>query len=650
MPEHDAIEAILGPRGALARAIPGYEHRPQQIAMARRVLGALKDRRFLVAEAGTGTGKTLAYLVPAILSGRKVVISTATKNLQEQIVFKDLPLVKQVAGRPFTATLMKGRQNFLCKLKFEDFCAGPEFAVPAEAKRWPALRAWAGSTPTGDRAEANLPDEIEMWKSLSTGSATCLGQKCRLYEDCFVTRMRNAARESDVLVVNHHLFFADLAVRTAAQGAPGAEVIPPYEAVVFDEAHALEDVASEFFAVEMSPLRVAELARDAAMELDLDDRRAEALMRLLDKAQHLCGEVFTALTKLLPKGDRAIRVLPSTWKASSGICVELETALRAVAGLIGDSEDVVVKSLARRAEQMGDDLAFLRRAEDPAFVYWLEVRARAAFLKAAPVDIAKELRERLYGRIDTAIFTSATLATDGKFDFLLRRLGLVEVDGSPLYEVDAAAFDSPFDFSSQAALYLPSHLPEPGSQAFAVAVAEEIGRLCAITGGRAFALFTSLRNMRAAHDALKDRLPWRVLLQGEAPKHRLLELFKAEPAVLFASHSFWEGVDVPGEALSLVVIDKLPFANPQDPIVAARMDHLKSRDRDPFNEYQLPAAVLALRQGFGRLIRTRADRGIVAVLDPRLHTRGYGRAFLDSLPGCPRIVDLEPLRGWWTRQ
>lgn len=646
----DPIDAVLAPGGALARAIAGYEHRPEQIAMAHKVRDALAQRRFLLAEAGTGTGKTLAYLVPAILSGRKVVVATATRNLQQQVVRKDLPLVARALGFDVRWALMQGRQNYLCKLKFEQFDGARSFRSRAEAALWPRLKKWAAKTATGDRAEADLPDDFSTWGDLSTPSAACLGSACADYDDCFVTRMRERARAAEIVVVNHHLFFADLVVRDAARGAPGAEVIPPYQAVIFDEAHALEDVATEFFAIEVSPLRIADLARDAAVLLAPGEERSTRMLNLLEKAERLAAVLLRDVAAAAGAGDeRGVRLLAGTLRPFADRATEVEVALGAARGLLGGSDDATIQALARRAGEIQSDLAFVRRADDPSYVYWVEMRARAPFLKAAPVDVAAELRSRLYARIDTAVFTSATLTAEGRFDYVRRRLGISDTAGVAAYPTDTIALDSPFDFGRQAVLYAPGHLPDPSDPGFVAAAADEIERLCAITGGRAFALFTSLKNMRGAHRALKDRLSWRVLLQGERPKHRLLEAFVARPSVLFASHSFWEGVDVPGEALSLVIIDRLPFASPADPLVAGRIDFLRGQERDPFAEYQLPQAVLALRQGFGRLIRTRTDRGIVAVLDRRLVTRPYGRVFVESLPRCERFGRLAEIAGWWRR-
>ncbi len=647
----DPILAVLGPGGLLARRSEAYEHRPQQITMAKLVRRALDERRYALIEAGTGTGKTLAYLLPAVLSGRRVVVSTATKTLQEQIVLKDLPLLREVSGFDFEATVMKGRGNYLCLARLDRAEEDPQFTLPSreDLKAFKAVKTWAHATQSGDRAELDLPEGLSLWRELSATSETCSGQRCPRHEDCFVTRMRRKAAESDLIIVNHHLFFADLHLRTA--GGPsrgGAEVIPRYEAVVFDEAHALEDVATEFFGVAASDYRIADLVRDTehALGEELGER---GVARRLERLERVAKALFDQVEAQAPKGgDPARRLDAARSKALGDPCRDLQESLLGLKAALGDSEESEVQALGRRCKEIADDLHFLVSASEPGFVFWSETRARARFLRAAPIDVAEELQERLYATTDSVVFTSATLAAQGSLDFVKKRLGLTDAEtGADRYTVDTLVLDSPFDFKAQAALYTPTTLPEPTDPAFVGAVAEEIYRLCEITGGRAFALFTSLKNMTEAHRLLKDRLPYRVLLQGERPKQALLEEFKERPSVLFAAHSFWEGVDVQGAALSLVVIDKLPFASPADPVVAARIEQLREKKGDPFGQYQVPEAALALRQGFGRLIRSRRDRGVVAILDRRLTTKGYGKAFLDSLPACGRTPDREVIAGWW---
>ncbi|MBX5482669.1 MAG: ATP-dependent DNA helicase [Myxococcaceae bacterium] len=642
-----SVDGILGEHGALAAALPGFEHRPEQLEVARAVEEAFANRSYLIAEAGTGTGKTLAYLVPAILSGRRVVVSTATRNLQEQIFFKDVPLLRDVLGLEFEAAYVKGRANYLCLHRFEARAASLRFDTPEDVAAWPRIAAWAERTQTGDRAELDLPEDLPAWKDLSSTSETCLGARCPLYESCFVTRMRRRAEAADVVVANHHLFFADLALRSRPGGSETG-VLPRYEAVVFDEAHAIDEVATDFFGFQVSNYRIEDLAGDAQRALQPDAPGADTLGALAARLKwHADAFIHRASVLLRFAHDGAVRLEAQSLKGAATERAQLVDALQSLHAFCAPraEEAPELASIARRAGEIAEQLELLACADEPGHVFWAEARGRGLFLRAAPIEVGDDLRRRLYANVDTVVFTSATLTAEGRFDYFARRMGLSPADeGVPYATVSVA---SPFDYSAQAALYVPDHLPEPNAPGFARAVADELVALCEVTGGRAFALFTSLRNMEAAWAAAKDRLPYQVLLQGERPKRALLEAFRERPSVLFASHSFWEGVDVPGEALSLVVIDKLPFASPGDPRVAARIDLLRERGEDPFGAYQLPEAAIALRQGFGRLIRSRRDRGVVAILDPRLRARAYGRTFLRSLPPARRVDTLEALRAWF---
>ncbi len=656
---------MLGEGGRLARALPGYEHRADQLAMAHAVEQALSRRAYLVAEAGTGTGKTLAYLVPAVLSHRRVIVSTATKTLQEQIWQKDLPLLRDACGLVFRAAYLKGRSNYYCLARAAEFARAPTFAVREEAALWPRIEAWAQETATGDRSELDLPDQLLTWKDLSATSDSCTGRECAFYEECFVTRARAEAAEADVLLVNHHLFFADLAMRSRA----GVEILPEHDVVVFDEAHALEEVATEYFGLQVSSYRLEELARDAARGV-ADRPDLVSFMKSATSELRKAGERFfqgvadgmraagrtgerrggrmspprsEARTRALPHDD--VRApLTDEILAPLGLDQDrLDAALHALRDLLSDADAPQLAQLARRAGELRVELAAVTAMKEPSRVYFAETRGRGVFLRAAPIDVAEELQERLYRRTDTVVFTSATLAAQGRFDYFRRTVGL-----APEFDVGELRFEGPFDFARQAALVSPEGMPEPNDPSFVERAAVVIRDLTEVTGGRAFVLCTSTRNMNALHRASRD-LPYRILLQGERPKGRLLELFRAEPSVLFATASFWEGVDVPGEALSLVVIDRLPFAPPGDPVVAAKLRAVEAQGGDGFSELQVPAAALALRQGFGRLVRTRQDRGLVAVLDRRLVTKGYGRAFLATLPRCPLLRTVADARRWWER-
>ncbi len=660
----DELQALLGPGGALARALPGYEHRQDQLSMAQAVAQALRERRYLVVEAGTGTGKTLAYLAPAALSGRKVVVSTATKTLQEQIWTRDLPLLAETAGLPVRAAYLKGRANYYCLARGADFARRPSFAARDEAALWPRVEEWLRHTETGDRSEIDLPDQYGAWREISATGETCLGKDCERYEECYVNVARAKAAEADLVLVNHHLFFADLAMRTSRAGV---EVLPPYDAVVFDEAHALEDVATEYFGLMVSSHRVTELARDAgraaADRPDLQKLVRERTAELEKASERFFGGIAAQLRRSPPRGPalrprwgaapgapllldgdgRAARaaLTPRMLAGVEGEQGRLAAALEELRELLVDGEGPALAVLARRAGELRVELEAVTGLNEPTRVYFAEARGRGVFLRAAPVDVAEELVERLYRRVDTVVFTSATLAAAGRLDYFRREVGL-----APELEVAEAIYPGPFDYGRQAALVVPEGLVDPSDPGFFRGAAGAIRELVAITRGRAFVLSTSVRGMTALREALDD-LPYPLLLQGERPKGKLLEAFREQPSVLFATQSFWEGVDVPGEALSLVVIDKLPFSPPGDPVFAARMRALEGAGRDAFAELAVPSAALALKQGFGRLIRSRVDRGLVALLDRRVLTRGYGRAFLATLPPAPLLRSVAEARAWW---
>ena len=642
------VESILGKGGALSAALPGYEARPSQLRLAQQIDRAVRGHHHLMAEAGTGTGKTLAYLVPAALSGRRVVISTATKTLQEQLFFKDIPLLRDAVGLSFDAAYLKGRANYLCAHRFEKFDQAPTFEPREEADGWASLRQWALRTQSGDRAEADLPETFRTWSSLSATSDSCLGKTCALYEPCFVTQARRKAELASVVVVNHHLFFADLALRTR----PGAReaglgVLPPYDVVVFDEAHALEDIATDFFGVQVSSFRIEDLVADALGLLAPTDPRAGMISALALALQHRAAAFFEAARPLLglDRAQSSARLSSTTYARLQGRLDEVLEALTSLRALTASEDEPALVALRRRSAELAVELDFVYRADSPDHVYWAEQRGRGIVLRASPIDLGDILRKTLYSAIDTVVFTSATLTAQGRFDYFAGRMGLSNGVEEP--SASEVSVGSPFDFSTQAALYVPTHLPEPNAPGFLEAACEELLALAQVTSGRAFFLFTSKRNMEAAHALLKDRLPCPALLQGERPKRALLEAFAQSPTVLFATHTFWEGVDVPGPALSLVVIDRLPFASPGDPRVAARIEQLQARGENPFTGYQLPEAAICLRQGFGRLIRSKDDRGIVAVLDRRLATRPYGRAFLQSLPPARRVESVEGLKQWF---
>ena len=666
--------------GPLARVLGGYEPREGQRRMAEAVAAVVEPGGTLLAEAGTGTGKTLAYLIPAILSGHRVLVSTGTKNLQEQIFFKDLPALREALGVPFTATLMKGRANYLCLHRWELYRDGVDGNTSAAGRLietsdrvlLPIIDNWATKTGTGDRAELrDLPENLPLWHEIAAEADTCLGTECPRYDECFVTRMRQRAAESDVVIVNHHLLCADASVRQSEYGA----VIPFCPTLVIDEAHQLEDIATQYFGCSLSAYRIEDLVRDADRLVSADAARtltvreneefARALARVSDHSRTFFDGLAMARA-LHPGGGQESRARYTAESledhvedglALAGSLEGLEATLALAQKPDPNTTPDVNEALAtlqRRAGEVRNDLRFLMRASDPDFVYYVETRGRGRsanadrptsagspgraatrpFLRASPIDVSRIVRDVLFERMRAIVLTSATLAVDGSFEYVKARLGIRQAS-----EVRVA---SEFDFARQALLYLPRRVPPPKAPAFAEAAAREITEILKRSRGRAFVLFTSYAVLRAVQQVVEMTLPYPILVQGTAPRTDLIERFRATPgAVLLATSSFWQGVDVVGEALSCVIIDKLPFASPGDPVTAARIDAINAAGGDAFADYQVPLAILALQQGLGRLIRHRADRGVLAVLDPRLRTMGYGRRFLASLPPAPVTHDLE---------
>jgi ATP-dependent DNA helicase DinG len=623
------MEEVLGEQGILAEGLDSYEYRPQQVAMAAAVWKALQEGGSLIVEAGPGTGKTFAYLIPAIYSGQRVVISTGTKNLQEQIFFKDIPLLREMLPVKFTVAYMKGRENYLCWRRFKIFSRQPLFKVLDEASLFEEVNAWASQTQTGDRSElGGIPEDFSAWAEICCSRDHCLGQECPDHKRCFLVRMRQSAAQAQVIVVNHHLFFADLAVRDT-----GGEVIPRYKRVIFDEAHQLEEVITAYFGLALSNYRVEELARDISRELATGKRPPVDLQGAVDDLRGKAAQLFT----LFQRGERyRLRELdPMVFSLLSDIRNCLNT-LRTVLSKRTGSEEIA--ALIRRTQEVGGDLEFILSQGDPQYVYWCENRGRGVFLRASPIDVWQELARRLYPRLETMVFTSATLSTQGGFAYFRERLGIGEAEELIL--------PSPFDLQEQVVIYLPLGLPEPNAPAFVQAAAREIEAILTITKGRAFVLFTSYKNMREVYGILKGRLPYQLLIQGEGPRHLLLEEFKEDvSSVLFATGSFWEGVDVPGEALSCVIVDKLPFDPPTEPVTQARIERIAGQGGNPFYQYQIPAAIITLKQGLGRLIRSTEDRGVLSILDNRILTKEYGKFFLQSLPPAPVVQRRDEIRG-----
>ncbi|MCS6913408.1 MAG: ATP-dependent DNA helicase [Myxococcales bacterium] len=640
-------EAFFAPKGPLARVLPGYEPRPQQIEMAQQVAEALAGPHVLLCEAPTGTGKTLAYLLPAVESGLRVVVSTGTRHLQDQIVDKDLPLLARALGRPVPATRLKGIANYLCLRRFS--------ALQAELSGTPdmdRLAAWCAETTTGDQAElAGLAEDNPLWALVSSTHETRLGGRCPFHEPCFVTRARRAAAEARIVVINHHLLCADLEVR---KRFPQARLLPSYDALICDEAHQLEDVATCHFGTSLGTNRLRAFCRD----LDRLEGPSPGLA-------HRIAPVGEALLRTLR--ERALGPSPPEGEGPEGRrtalsgehvdgepterALELDTLLWEAHQLCTTRPGEEAARMAHRAQVLRDDL--MRLVEGAArpgstLVFWLEVQGDETVLRASPVSAGAELRERLLGECPALVFTSATLAPGGRFAYARQRLGLGGED--PVVEL---RLDSPFDYRRQALLYLPEDLPEPGEPHFVAAAAARMAELVALARGRAFLLFTSWRRMLACWERLRDELGRRhlVLRQGESSPRHLLERFVSagsEGAVLFATASFWEGVDVAGPALSLVVMDKLPFAPPDDPLLQARCRRLEEEGIEPFSAYQVPRAALVLAQGFGRLVRHRGDRGVVALLDRRATGRSYGAQVLAALPpDVPRAHRLAEVAAFY---
>lgn len=644
------IADVFGPEGLIARHLTNYEHREGQIQMAEKVLEAFENKKHLIVEAGTGTGKTLAYLVPAIAATvgqkKRIVISTGTKNLQEQLMEKDIPFLQKIMPKKFSAAYMKGRGNYACLYRVHKAENQPILDGLDQIGQFEKVRNWVYETQTGDRRElVDLPEDLSFWNRINARGDICIGQKCPEYEPCFITRMRARADAADIVIVNHHLFFADLNVR----GNQFGKVIPDYDAVIFDEAHLIEDIASDYFGFQVSSFQIDELIRDTDALPIPDAMVTRDLTKLAAKIIGLADQFWLKFVMARFDGRYPLTQDLFAYRESSGedrptplgeVYLALDGAIGSLVSTLDPLAETSpeIDSLVRRARQARFDLDFIANQAERNYVYWLEKRGKGMFLRASPVDVSELLREKLFDKVESCILTSATMSSSGSFNFVRERLGLDTAKTS--------SFTAPssFDYESQAILYLPKAMPDPRSAEFTQLAAGEIIKILDVTKGHAFVLCTSNQSMTALYELVSSRVNYPCFVQGSMSKAGLLERFRETAnAVLFATASFWQGVDVQGDQLSCVIIDKLPFAVPSDPVVAARSRFIDENGGRSFFDYSVPQAVISLKQGIGRLIRSRTDRGVIAILDPRLKTKGYGRDFLQSLPRMRITHDISDL-------
>jgi ATP-dependent DNA helicase DinG len=647
----EEVRDVFAAGGPLARALAGFEPRPGQLRLALAWAGALARGEILVAEAGTGSGKTLAYLIPSVLSERKTVVATGTKTLQQQIVENDVPLVREALRSSFSCVVVKGRGNYLCRRRWKRFAAEPLFEFPGEAGHYDRMRRFAETTRMGDVSECpGIPDDFHAWSEVNARSEMCDPSSCPETERCFLAEVRRRAQSADLVVVNHHLYFADLAIRRKREGPPdpsgrggmarGGEVLPPADAVIFDEAHGIEEVASSFFGVSVSLARALELFRDLTRAARRDEKgwrlippAAEEFRRAADALFRSAGIGEGRFFLPRPGADRIFDRLSADLLRTGE---ELSRALSSTPGSLFLDEDSAgeAEALLRRVDSFAGDFGLLRESDPATAVTWGERRGNAVSLSQTPVEVSPFLAEGLWSGGFPVLLTSATLSVSGTFSYFRKRVGLAEVAAKELI------VDNEFDFAGKALVYVPAGLPDPGDEGFPASAAREIAEILDLSGGGGLVLCTSYRTLGALVEGLRGKWPHPLLVQGEAPRTHLLKAFREDAdTVLIGTGTFWEGIDVPGESLRCVVIDKLPFAPPNDPVVTARIQAIREKEGDPFYDYQVPEAVLALRQGIGRLLRRYDDFGVIALLDHRVITRGYGAIFRESLPAMPWTRD-----------
>jgi ATP-dependent DNA helicase DinG len=617
---------IFGLNGLLSKGLSNFEWRPSQLKMAIRVFKAIEEEMMLVVEAGPGTGKTFAYLIPAILNSKKTIISTGTKGLQDQLFYRDIPLIEKILGKSLDVVYLKGRRNYLCILRFRDALRNQ--MLLEQTQQMEILKDWLKRTIIGDVAEAAIPPEWPGWLELTASTEQCLGQNCPFYSECFITKARIKAQKAQLLIVNHHLFMADLALRDRGCG----QVIPRAETVIFDEAHQLEDIVSEYFGFQVSDYRIAQLIRDIyrLYGKELENQVAKVIFLLQERNKRFFN-IFAHV-----EGKQSLNQVISS-SLLKGEMQILREALEKLEEIIykTNSFEVINEHLRKRMKNIKNSLDFICILKDPDYAYWVENKKRSIAIGCSPLRVDLILREKFYPPLKGVIFTSATLDTGDNFRFFKTRLGLS-------IEIETLMLACSFDWRKQSLLYLPPKMPDPNENCFLEAAQKEIIKILNLSKGRALILFTSIKNMQEIYKNVAPKISFRTLLQGETSPKKILEIFKKDiHSVLFATATFWEGIDVPGEALSCLIIDRLPFAVPEDPIIKARLNVLKKEKKNPFWQYQLPQAIITLKQGLGRLIRHSHDRGLLTIFDPRLYTKSYGQYFLKNLPSCQITQDIK---------